>query len=116
MKTIIAGGREAPDALELVSLAVEACEFKDVISEIVHGGARGIDSAAGIWAKNNSISVREFIPDWDLYGKRAGHLRNGRMSFYSDALIAIWDGKSAGTKNMIETARKDGLKVFIFEY
>jgi len=32
------------------------------------------------------------------------------MAEYADALVAFWDGKSKGTKNMIETARKLGLK------
>ena len=34
----------------------------------------------------------------------------------ADALIAFWDGKSRGTKNMIDTATKRGLKVAVVRY
>ena len=35
------------------------------------------------------------------------------MACYADALICFWDGKSRGTANMIEVARKRGLTVKI---
>ncbi len=53
---------------------------------------------------------------WDIHGKSAGHIRNAEMADYADALIAFWDGKSRGTANMIENARKRGLKIKIFYY
>jgi len=31
----------------------------------------------------------------------------------SDALIAVWDGKSPGTKGMISVAEKRGIKVHV---
>ena len=34
----------------------------------------------------------------------------------ADALIVFWDGKSRGTKNMIDTATKRGLKVAVVRY
>jgi hypothetical protein len=38
------------------------------------------------------------------------------MASMADALIAVWDGKSRGTKNMIETAEKMGLRVYVHRY
>ena len=38
------------------------------------------------------------------------------MALFSDALIAFWDGKSTGTKNMIEEAKKLDLQVRIVKY
>ena len=38
------------------------------------------------------------------------------MAEYADALIAFWDGESRGTKNMIELAKKKGLKIRIVKY
>jgi hypothetical protein len=35
------------------------------------------------------------------------------MANYADALIAFWDGKSKGTKNMIDLATQAGLKVMV---
>ena len=38
------------------------------------------------------------------------------MAEYGDMLIAFWDGESKGTKNMIDTSKRLGLKVFIQKY
>jgi hypothetical protein len=38
------------------------------------------------------------------------------MAQYADALIAIWDGKSAGTANMIEQAKNRRLQIHIINY
>ena len=39
---------------------------------------------------------------------------NKQMADYADALVAIWDGKSRGTKHMIDLARMQSLEVFVF--
>lgn len=49
-----------------------------------------------------------------MYGKRAGHIRNRQMAECSEALIALWDGKSKGTQNMINVAGELNLRVFIY--
>ena len=41
-------------------------------------------------------------------------MRNARMAEYADALIAIWDGSSAGTKNMLQEANKRRLNVRVY--
>lgn len=46
----------------------------------------------------------------------AGLKRNGRMADYGDALIAVWDGESPGTKNMIDQMRKRGKLYYIYTY
>jgi hypothetical protein len=38
------------------------------------------------------------------------------MSEVAEALIALWDGQSRGTKHMIETARKKGLRCYVYNY
>ncbi len=38
------------------------------------------------------------------------------MAENADALIAFWDGKSRGTKNMIELAKEHKLKVRVIKY
>ena len=87
-------------------------EYKDVekayvtsglsIIEVVSGAARGVDTLGELLAEKLEIPVSRFIPDWDGLGKRAGMLRNFDMGNYATALIAIWDGKSPGTKGMID--------------
>lgn len=110
MKTIIAGSRGITDIRRVVA-AVADSGF--TISEVVSGGARGVDRLGEQYAARNGVPVRRFIPDWDGKGKVAGFIRNREMAEYADALIAIWDGQSRGTWNMIEEARKRNLKVFV---
>ncbi len=87
--------------------------FEDEI-EIVSGGAVGAARLGEIYAKRNKIPIKQFIPNWDLYGKFAGFRRNVEMAHYADACICFWDGSSKGTKHMIEVAKKEGLKLYIF--
>jgi hypothetical protein len=101
-----------PRARQLVSEAIERSGWAEAIAIVVHGDARGIDRAAGDIAAG-TWPVRKFPAAWDLHGKSAGPIRNREMANYADALIAIWDGESRGTKNMITTATQCGLKVFV---
>ena len=109
MRTIIAGSRGLTDP-DLVRLGVGLCGWE--VTEVVSGGATGIDMLGELWAHTNNIPVRKFPADWSQ-GKGAGFARNKEMADYAEALIAIWDGKSRGTNHMVETAREKGLKVFV---
>ena len=60
--------------------------------------------------------IKYFIPDWEGQGKAAGHIRNRAMGDYATHLVAYFDGKSRGTKGMIEYANKIGLKVRVINY
>ena len=112
MRVIIAGSRGITDYKQ-----VEAAYLSSniPITEIVSGGARGVDALGEQVAKNFGIPIKVFPADWDKHGKRAGPLRNIQMAEYADGLIAIWDGKSKGTKHMIDQANKQGLVVYIFK-
>lgn len=111
MKTIIAGSRDIID-YGLVTEAMNRIDWD--VTEIVSGGARGIDTLGERWASDNNVSLKIFPADWDTYGKAAGPIRNAQMAKYADALVAIWDGKSRGTSNMIGEAKDLGLKVVVF--
>ena len=112
MKTIIAGSRGYTEYR-----IVEACVdiVKIDITEVVSGTARGVDQLGEFWAKEHEVPVKEFPADWDQFGKSAGYKRNKQMAEYADALIAIWDGESRGTKHMIDLAKELELKVFVFK-
>jgi hypothetical protein len=112
MKTIIAGSRNITDAA-LLDDAVRRADF--TITEVVTGGARGVDTLGFNWGRKHGLPVRTFSPDWQKYGKAAGIHRNREMAEYAEALIALWDGRSRGTKNMIQEARKRGLRVYVHE-
>jgi ABC-type enterochelin transport system substrate-binding protein len=115
MKVIIAGGRNFRDYDKLR----ESCDNilvnqKEV--EIVSGTAAGADTLGERYAQEKGYEVKKFPAQWDLYGKSAGYKRNQQMAEYADGLIAFWDGKSKGTKHMIDIANKMGLKVRVVRY
>jgi hypothetical protein len=110
MRTIIAGSRGITDYLA-VCLACKKCGWG--ITEVVSGGAKGVDRMGERWANEHGVPIRQFIPDWVDLGKGAGFIRNKAMAGYAVALIAIWDGESRGTKHMIDTAMEFGLRVYI---
>ena len=111
MKVIIAGGRDITD-YNLVLSAIQESEFE--ITEVISGMASGVDELAVRYAKENNLPLQEFWAEWNFYGKSAGPIRNRQMASSADALIAIWDGKSRGTKNMIDEATKKGLKIKVY--
>lgn len=100
------------------------------VSEVISGGAKGIDIKAIEWAVKNDIPVNVFEAAWSnldhpdalikttkwgqKYDAKAGLRRNELMAVHGDALIAIWDGKSKGTKHMIKMARARDLPIFVY--
>lgn len=113
MKTIIAGSRNINNVNLKVSEAVYYSGIK--MTEIVSGTARGVDQAGELFGHKNNIPVKRFPAEWERLGRGAGYIRNSKMADYADALIAVWDGVSKGTKHMIEEARKRNLTVFVYE-
>lgn len=111
-RVIIAGSRDFDDYLLLQDHADYMLSRQEDI-EIVSGGASGADALGERYAKDRGYKLKIFPADWAKYGRRAGPIRNREMAEYADALLAYWDGKSRGTKNMIEEARARGLKVSI---
>jgi hypothetical protein len=80
---------------------------KENISLIVSGGAKGVDTLAERWAKENGIPTKIFLPDWDTYGSKAGYMRNVFIINECDICLAIWDGKSRGTIHSVNLCKKD---------
>ena len=74
-------------------------------TEIVSGGARGIDTCAREYAKAHGLKLPEILPDYERYGNGAPLRRNLEISGYADAVLAFWDGKSRGTAYTIKKAQ-----------
>jgi hypothetical protein len=110
VKCIIAGSRSITEC-QVVAKAIIASRF--IISEVVSGGAKGVDKLGEQLAKFMGKPMKRFPAEWNKHGRGAGYLRNTAMAKYADALIAVWDGKSKGTKHMIDAAREKHLKVFV---
>ena len=83
-------------------------------SEIVSGGARGIDTCAENYAEQNGIPITVFLPEYEKYGRGAPLKRNIQIIDYADLVLAFWDGKSRGTKFVIDKCYEKGIPIKIF--
>lgn len=118
MKIIIAGSRDFND-YELLDKEVSSIlnslvgvPMNNMI--ILSGGAKGADKLGERYSILNKFNLKKYPANWDKYGKSAGFIRNAEMAKLADILIAFWDGKSKGTKDMID--RMSDKKVYIRNY
>lgn len=114
-KVIICGSRTFSD-YEFMKTKLDKIFSGRKPTAIICGEAMGADICGKKYALKHNIEVKSYPADWDKYGKQAGYLRNEQMAEVADACIAFWDGKSSGTKHMIETAKKKGLQVRVVNY
>lgn len=80
------------------------CRGEKII--ILSGHCSGTDLMAERYAKEKEYDLEIFPAEWDKYGRGAGPKRNKEMVEKSDRVLAFWNGKSRGTKNLVETAKK----------
>lgn len=117
-KLIVAGGRNFTDydLLSKVIIDLATIEYPELAISIVSGMAKGADSLGYIFAIKHNVAKYLFPADWNKYGKRAGYIRNREMGNFADGLLAFWDGKSRGTKHMIEYMGSLNKPVHIVHY
>ena len=123
VKLIVAGGRDFADydLLESVIRRQAASTFFPEMFNltIVSGGARGADQLGERFAREYVLDIDRYIPKWrvnGVYNNAAGYQRNELMADNATHLIAFWDGKSKGTKHMINIANRKGLEVQVVRY
>ena len=107
MKVAVVGSR---------ALRIEHLEkyLPENTTEIVSGGALGVDRCAAEHARKKGLKLTEFLPEYALYGKRAPLVRNIEIIEYADLVLAFWDGQSRGTAFVIRECqhRKIPIKIF----
>lgn len=116
MIVVVSGSRAIKDtkAVEFILRPYLAC--KDTLRV---GGADGVDAIAEDYGRRYFMTVEVHKAEWDKWGKQAGPIRNRKMLTGgavfepADMLVAIWDGKSRGTKNAIETALHLGVETHV---
>lgn len=117
-KLIVAGGRDFTDT-ECMETAIRGLA-NDVYTHkaisIVSGMAKGADSLGYFFAVRNHVAVYKFPANWNKHGRSAGMIRNKEMGDFADGLLAFWDGKSRGTKQMIEymTALRKPVDIILY--
>lgn len=118
VRIIIAGGRDFEDPARLetaIDRLTAALDRKSI--EIVSGMARGADKLGWEYAERRGLRRTPFPADWANQPRNvAGYLRNEVMAWYSSKLIAFWDGKSRGTRHMVDLAQREGLDIRVVKY
>lgn len=82
-------------------------------TEIISGGAKGIDACAREYANTNNIKLTEILPEYENFKRNAPLIRNIAIIENADLVLAFWDGKSRGTKFVIDKCKALGKKIKI---
>jgi hypothetical protein len=115
IRLIIAGGRDF-DNYELLKLKCDSVLEGWLNVEIITGKASGADSLGEQYANDRNYPTIAFPADWNTHGQSAGYLRNKKMAEYGTACIVFWDGKSRGSKHMIDLAKENNLPLRVIRY
>jgi predicted Rossmann fold nucleotide-binding protein DprA/Smf involved in DNA uptake len=121
-KVAVVGSRQFADYNKLSSTIHQILSHYDfdhpqhIKVEFVSGGASGADQLCEKYAKDNGCSIKIFHANWNLYGKKAGPLRNQQIVNYADIIIAFWNGRSRGTKNTLTLAKQLSKKHYICKF
>jgi len=107
-RVVVAGSRSFDDYEKLAYELDVILKGKKNIT-IVSGTARGADRMGERYAAEHGLSVEQFPAEWGTYHKGAGPIRNKKMVQSADVVVAFWDGKSTGTKNIIECAEAENI-------
>lgn len=113
MKLIIAGSRNFNEISKaFIRDLLQHFNLWPDLTEIVSGGAPGIDRLGEKYAFDTETQIIQFPAYWNKYGKSAGPRRNKQMAEYADALLLIWDGESRGSANMKSQMEKLGKPIY----
>lgn len=120
MRVIIAGSRFIGTAAAVQQAMSDAAAFGIEPTAVLCGMARGVDLLGKEWADERGIPVEPFPARWrnpdGTYNPRAGFQRNVDMANNADALVAVWDGQSTGTADMIKKAEARNLQVWVHQH
>ncbi|QKF94542.1 DUF2493 protein [Fadolivirus algeromassiliense] len=106
IKLGIVGGRDYNDYNNFKKIVDNYIEEIGQPSEIISGGASGVDTMAEKYAIENNIPMTIFKPEWERHGKAAGIIRNTDIVNASTHILALPSKKSIGTYDSINKAKK----------
>ena len=112
----VAGGRDFHNYKVLTAVLMQYLSESPEKAAIVSGGANGADALGERYAREHRMELHIYPAEWQTYGKRAGSIRNAAMAHIADELVAFWNGRSHGTRNMIEQMTRLGKPVAVFDY
>ena len=114
MKLGIVGSRNFSDYKRFQELLRASIDLTQV-TMIVSGGAKGVDSMARRFAKQEKLPIKEFLPDYARHKRGAPLKRNSQIVEFSDKVIAFPTKTSSGTYDSIRKAKiKNNLHSVIY--
>ncbi len=117
MRILITGSRTWTDKVTIAQAIREAWLFagRPYGVVVVHGGARGADYIADVYAKRLGFSVEVHEADWPNFGKAAGYIRNKEMvDAGADVCLAFIRNESNGATMCADLAQKAGIPTHIW--
>lgn len=114
-RIVVAGCRDYNDydeAKAYIDMCIEKIKSKHEIV-FVSGSCRGADRLGERYAEDNGYKIERYPAQWSKYGRCAGLIRNKEMAEVGDYIICFWDGKSRGTKSMIDIANRMGKNISV---
>lgn len=116
MRLLICGDRDYTNRNKIKYELIKVSPLPDVI---IQGGASGADTLAKQVAIELGIPVEEYPAKWNIYGKKAGPLRNLEMLEVGNPTLVLafhdFIGTSKGTRHMIVSSLKCEIPVCLFE-
>lgn len=114
MRVLVTGSRFYTDQLTLYT-TLDQYHTKHTFTVLIHGGAKGVDTLAGLWGYRHNIEVRPFMANWKQYGRSAGAMRNQKMIDVAkpELVIAFPLINSIGTIDMIHKAKAANIPTII---
>lgn len=112
MRLAVIGSRTFTDYKKLEEV-LDGYALLNPITEIISGGAKGVDKLAEQYSKARAIPIKVYPAEWDKYGRSAGYRRNTLIVNNCDQVIAFWDGISKGTLHSITLAEKIGKEITV---
>ena len=122
-KTAVCGGRDYADYAKVTRVLDRLAP-----AEIIHGAARGADSLAGRYARQNNVPCQEFPAQWNTHsedcarkGRRgrtcrlAGFNRNQQMLDEAAPQVVIAFPGGNGTKDLVAKTKKAGIPVILIK-
>lgn len=108
LRVLVCGGRDYGD---IKSVFVALDEHAKNAEVIIHGGSRGADALAQLWADTTGVCCKVYPTNWKLNGKAVGPLRNQSMldNEKPDLVVAFPGGE--GTADMVGRARRAGVRI-----
>lgn len=113
MRVAIVGSRETGEFT--VERMVE--RIPGGATELISGGAPGVDTIAVQAALTMDIPIRVFSPHYEIYGNMAPLVRNRQIVDAADLVLAFWDGNSHGTAYTLKYCieRQKPFRIYLFD-